>query len=91
MNPHDPAWLEAQYNNRARVPEHADHFARWARDSQQVRERARCVLDIPYGASAGQSQAAPRTPEESPCRARRMSTAAVSANTWAPTFSDSPA
>ena len=31
MKNDDPQWLEDQYNNRARVPEHAQHFERWAR------------------------------------------------------------
>ena len=30
MTRHDPAWLDAQYNNRARVPEHPQIFERWA-------------------------------------------------------------
>lgn len=45
----DPAWLEAQYNNRALVPDHAHHLDRWAEASTLVRSRARCVLDIRYG------------------------------------------
>jgi arylformamidase len=55
MKHDDPQWLEAMYNNRARVPEYASHFERWARDSQRVRQEQRCVLDIPYGPSAGQT------------------------------------
>ncbi len=55
MKHDDPQWLEAMYNNRARVPEYASHFERWARDSQKVRQEQRCVLDIPYGPSAGQT------------------------------------
>ena len=30
-------WLERMYNNRARVPEYGDHFARWAGESALVR------------------------------------------------------
>ena len=30
MKHDDPDWLEAMYNNRARVPDHATHFERWA-------------------------------------------------------------
>ena len=26
----DPAWLDVQYNNRARIPEHPQIFERWA-------------------------------------------------------------
>jgi len=50
---HDPAWLDAQYNNRARIPEHPQIFDRWARDSAQARAQWRCRLDLPYGEGAG--------------------------------------
>ena len=33
MPPSDPAWLDAQYNNRARIPEHPQIFERWAKAS----------------------------------------------------------
>jgi arylformamidase len=49
MTRFDPAWLDAQYNNRARIPEHAAIFARWARASELARERSACHLDIAYG------------------------------------------
>jgi arylformamidase len=45
----DPAWLEAQYNNRALVPDHARYLARWADASALVRSQARCTLDVRYG------------------------------------------
>jgi arylformamidase len=45
----DPAWLDLQYNNRARVPEHAQIIARWQRDSAAARERLRPRLDLRYG------------------------------------------
>lgn len=45
----DPAFLEREYNNRARVPEHPEYFARWERDSRFVRETLPCRLDLPYG------------------------------------------
>jgi arylformamidase len=47
----DPAWLEAQYNNRARVPGHAQILARWAQDSQAARATQNCRLDVAYGNS----------------------------------------
>lgn len=50
----DPAWLEAMYNNRARVPAHAAHFRQWAEASAKVRASQPCTLDISYGASDGQ-------------------------------------
>ncbi|PVE24175.1 alpha/beta hydrolase [Microvirga sp. KLBC 81] len=41
--------LEAEYNNRARVPDHAVHFAGWQRDAAAYRATARCELDLAYG------------------------------------------
>jgi len=50
---------EAEYNNRARVPEHPQIFARWARDAAAFRDEAaaerRAELAIPYGATARQT------------------------------------
>jgi arylformamidase len=45
----DPAWLDAQYNNRARIPDHAQIFARWADASAHARAMSHCRLDLPYG------------------------------------------
>ena len=45
---HDAAWHDAQYDNRRRVPEFAQHVARWREASAQARTRLRCRLDIPY-------------------------------------------
>lgn len=50
----DPAWLDRMYNNRALVPEHAAHFARWAHTSAQARSSQPCTLDLAYGASPGE-------------------------------------
>ncbi|WP_341910599.1 alpha/beta hydrolase [Polaromonas sp. YR568] len=50
----DPAWLDRMYNNRALVPEHAAHFARWAQTSAQARSSLPCTLDLAYGASPGE-------------------------------------
>ena len=41
--------LEAEYNNRNRVPEHAAIQERWAKASAALRSEARCELDKPYG------------------------------------------
>ena len=41
--------LEAEYNNRARVPEHPSHIAGWHRDAGAYRAVARCELDLAYG------------------------------------------
>ena len=51
----DPAWLDAQYNNRARIPEHPQTFERWNRDSVIARERTSRRLDIAYGSSAAET------------------------------------
>ncbi|KFG69002.1 alpha/beta hydrolase [Microvirga sp. BSC39] len=40
---------EAEYNNRARVPDHPAHIAGWQRDAAAYRETARCELDLAYG------------------------------------------
>jgi arylformamidase len=54
------AWLNAQYNNRARVADHADYFAQWARESQQARDGLACVLDVPFiDAAIGPATPAP--------------------------------
>ncbi len=50
----DPAWLDRMYNNRALVPEHAAHFARWAQTSARARSSQPCTLDLAYGASPGE-------------------------------------
>ena len=54
MNHPDPAWLDAQYNNRARIPEHAQIFERWASASALVRQKTLCLLDLPYGDAPAQ-------------------------------------
>ncbi len=52
---HDPAWLDAQYNNRARVADHAQVLARWAEASALARRESQPVLDVPYGTGAGET------------------------------------
>jgi len=46
---YDQAALDAQYNLRAAVPEHADYFRRWAEASAAARERLDGHLDLAYG------------------------------------------
>ncbi len=41
--------LEAEYNNRRRVPQFAEHGARWQAASAAYRQAARADLDLPYG------------------------------------------
>jgi arylformamidase len=58
---HDSAAIdyEVEYNNRARVPEWPEHFARWAREAAVYRDQAaahdRVELGIAYGPSARQT------------------------------------
>jgi arylformamidase len=52
MTRYDPAWLEAQYNNRARIPEHSQIFELWAKASVLAREGLSRRLDVAYGAGA---------------------------------------
>lgn len=52
--PSDPAWLDVQYNNRARVPDHPESLARWAAESVAARLSPGCRLDIAYGDSPGE-------------------------------------
>jgi len=47
LKTHD--WLTAQYNNRALVPDHARHLARWAEASALSRSTSVCRLDLRYG------------------------------------------
>lgn len=46
---------ETQYNNRARVPEHPQVIAGWARDAEAYRAEALCELGVSYGESERQS------------------------------------
>ncbi|MDP3317930.1 MAG: alpha/beta hydrolase, partial [Bosea sp. (in: a-proteobacteria)] len=45
---------ETQYNNRARVPEHPQVIASWARDAEAYRAEALCELGVSYGESERQ-------------------------------------
>jgi arylformamidase len=50
----DGAALDRQYNNRALVPDFAEHLARWAADSAQARTQP-CTLDLDYGSGPSES------------------------------------
>jgi arylformamidase len=54
MTRFDPVWLDRQYNNRERVPEHPQIFARWEQASALARQKSVCQLDLPYGRSPGE-------------------------------------
>lgn len=51
---YDPAFYDAQYNNRARVPDAPAILARWAEDSRSVRRRCAGLYDIAYGDATGE-------------------------------------
>jgi arylformamidase len=51
----EPNELEAQYDNRARVPDHAQVFGRWERASLAAREGSVCHLGLAYGSGAGET------------------------------------
>jgi arylformamidase len=55
MNAADAAGLARLYNNRELVPDHARYLARWAEDSQRVRERMTSHLDLRYGEMPGET------------------------------------
>ncbi len=52
---YDRAALDAQYNNRAAVPEHVEHLARWQQDSQLALSKLDHELDVAYGASSSET------------------------------------
>ena len=55
MDLHDGEWLDRMYNNRALVPDHAQFFERWKRESEAARRSSECVLDVRYGPAAGET------------------------------------
>ena len=53
--PRDPAWYDAQYNNRARIPEHPAILQRWAETSAAAYVDGEACLDLPYGDGPGET------------------------------------
>jgi arylformamidase len=51
----DGAWFDRMYNNRALVPEFADHFAHWRDASVQARASHRNFQDVAYGRGPNES------------------------------------
>jgi arylformamidase len=51
----EPSWLDAQYNNRARIAEHPQIFARWASDSAQARKALSPWVNLRYGDGADET------------------------------------
>ena len=52
---HDPAWLDAEYNQRARHPEHVEIGARWATASALVQRIDSWRGDVRYGPGDGET------------------------------------
>ena len=44
-----PEWFDAQYNNRARIPEHPSILKYWADASAQALQRPGWIRDLAYG------------------------------------------
>ena len=62
-----PEWFDAQYNNRARIPEHLQILQEWADRSAAARQALPATLDIAYGSDPAERldlfpTAAPRAP-----------------------------
>jgi len=55
MTPRNAEWLDIQYNNRARIPEHPQIFERWAAASALAREVSSRRLNIRYGGGANET------------------------------------
>ena len=66
MTRFDPAWLDVQYNNRARVPAHAEIFGRWAVASDDRREGWSRGLDVAYGRIRPNARRVPGPSAEAP-------------------------
>ncbi|CAN7669402.1 alpha/beta hydrolase [Variovorax sp. LjRoot130] len=49
-----PAWFDAQYNNRARIPEHPSILKHWADASARAYELPGWVCDLAYGDDASE-------------------------------------
>ena len=49
MTTQNAAWHDSMYNNRALVPNFADHFSSWVEGSQAARTQLACQLDLAYG------------------------------------------
>ncbi len=52
---YDRTTLDAQYDNRAAVPEHVEHVARWQRESQLALSELEHKLDVAYGPSTAET------------------------------------
>jgi arylformamidase len=55
MTQHSGAWLDHQYNNRGRIPEHLAILQGWFDRSAAARERLDARLDLAYGGGPGET------------------------------------
>ena len=66
---YDRAGLDAQYNNRAKVPHFEQHIARWHAQGEEARATLSAQINVPYDAISGQTVnvfSAERTQEPCP-------------------------
>ena len=52
---YDQEALDREYDNRRKVPDFADYFARYASESAAARREFECRLDVPYGPAPGET------------------------------------
>jgi arylformamidase len=64
MANYDPAWLDAQYNNRDLVPEHPKHFRNWLTWSAEATRGGGRDLDVRYGGGPNEHLDVFRTAKE---------------------------
>lgn len=56
MTPHhSPDWFDRMYNNRALVPDFANHLQQWTLDSQAARDSQPCLTDLRYGSGPSET------------------------------------
>ncbi len=55
MQTFDPVWLDGEYNNRARIADHAQIFERWKLASARARQEGPAHLDLRYGVEAAET------------------------------------
>jgi arylformamidase len=51
---HSTEFYEREYNARAAIPDHPQIFARWASQGAATRRLRACLIDLPYGDTAGE-------------------------------------
>ena len=52
---HSEDWYDKMYNNRALVPNFAEHFSHWQNESIKARLNQRAILDVAYGRGTKES------------------------------------